>query len=536
MNNKSSLTTSLVLRNIDIEIKRGRHIGICGAVGCGKSSLLQALIGRMPLLSGHLAIDGSVAYAAQQAWIFNGTLRENVLFGSSFKKDWYDRVIQACSLEPDLRILANGDMTEIGDRGINLSGGQKQRVSLARAVYSKRDIYLLDDPLSAVDVQVGKHLFHKCIDTLLKDKTVVLVTHQLQYLEHCDEVYVLDEGEIVEHGSHEVLLCKDGHYKKLIEQFHSNMDQAQNTDDISEIVDEDISTHNDNTSKQSEGRTEEKYKEEDYDKGILTDRETSQIGTISSDSYGSYIRQAGGGIVAFLVLLLYVVAISSTAFCEWWLGIWIQTVQVQENNLIASNESGSNFPISANTSTTSLDKVNNTIIGIEKLQEESNWYLMVYVYSTITLVVLCVLKGLVAGGVMTNASVNLHNEAVGRVMSAPMQYFDANPPGRLLNRFSRDVEEVDIFIPNLTDNLLQVFIMILASLVSTAYNLPVYLIAVFLVAFYVYIIKVIATIPLLSLKRLENVVRSPLISHVTTSCSGLNTIVSFSQENNFMNA
>ncbi|OWF39707.1 Multidrug resistance-associated protein 9 [Mizuhopecten yessoensis] len=173
-------SSSLVLRNINLTVTRGKHIGICGAVGCGKSSLVQALIGRMPLLTGRLAVDGSVAYAAQQAWVFNGTLRENVLFGNPYNPDWYTKVLTACSLDPDLRILANGDMTEIGDKGTNLSGGQKQRVSLARAVYSKRDIYLLDDPLSAVDVHVGQHLFHKCIDNVLRDKTVVLVTHQLQ--------------------------------------------------------------------------------------------------------------------------------------------------------------------------------------------------------------------------------------------------------------------------------------------------------------------------------------------------------------------
>ncbi|XP_033744308.1 multidrug resistance-associated protein 5-like [Pecten maximus] len=484
----------------------GKHIGICGAVGCGKSSLLQALIGRMPLLSGHLAVAGSVAYAAQQAWIFNGTLRENILFGCPYQSDWYTRVLHACSLDPDLRILANGDMTEIGDRGTNLSGGQKQRVSLARAVYSKRDIYLLDDPLSAVDVQVGKHLFNKCIDTLLKDKTVVLVTHQLQYLERCDEIYVLDEGEIAEHGSHESLMAKNGHYTKLMEQFNSNMDRI-NSSDEEKSEDDDADFHKSNdvpTKQQFNGST---VTVNNYEKGILTEREKSQTGSISTDSYGSYIRRAGGKI----------------------------TVEEPESISIDFNLSSSNFAISADVTTSAVNTLNTTSFrSMDETEEQTDWYLMVYIYTTIGITGLGVLKGIVAGVVMTTASVNLHNRAVERVLGAPMQYFDANPPGRILNRFSRDVEEVDVFIPNMTDNLLQAMIMITASIISTAINFPVYLVAVVAVIVYVYIIKTIATVPLRNFKRLENVVRSPLISHVTTSCSGLNTIVSYSQENNFM--
>ncbi|OWF39706.1 Multidrug resistance-associated protein 5 [Mizuhopecten yessoensis] len=449
----------------------GKLIGICGAVGCGKSSLLQALIGRMPLLTGRLAVDGSVAYAAQQAWIFNGTLRENVLFGNPYNPDWYRKVLTACSLDPDLRILANGDMTEIGDKGINLSGGQKQRVSLARAVYSKRDIYLLDDPLSAVDVHVGQHLFHKCIDKVLRAKTVVLVTHQLQYLKHCDEIYVMDDGEITEHGSHESLLAKEGHYKKLMEQFNYNLDKtnAEGSAFLLIIVYVNSSHHF--------------FFNIMSFPGILTDRETSQSGSLRKGAYMSYVRAAGGKVVIAIVVMLYVCAISSVSFSEWWLGLWIQQ------------------------RCTIINKIKPFVV-----------FIIPYVTQ-----------------VMIKAAVTLHNKTVGRVMSAPMQFFDANPTGRIINRFSRDVEDVDVFLPNLMDNLLQVTILIIASIVSVSYNFPFLLIAVVPVGLYCYVIKTMAAVSIRNIKRLENVVRSPLLSHVTTSCYGLSTIVSYSQENNFVN-
>ncbi|XP_021368558.1 multidrug resistance-associated protein 5-like [Mizuhopecten yessoensis] len=525
-------SSPFVLRNINFTITRGRHIGICGTIGCGKSSLLQALIGRMSLLTGHLAVDGSVAYAAQQAWVFKGTLRENILFGNPYKQHWYNTVLQACSLNTDLRLLADGDMTEIGDKGINLSGGQKQRVCVARAVYSKRDIYLLDDPLSAVDVHIGQHLFHKCIDTVLKDKTVVLVTHQLQYLKHCDEIYVMDDGEISEHGTHESLLAKEGHYTKLMKQFNNNNnnnDKIFEGDDV--YLDKSIDITKNQQQNESAGMAS-------YDHNYEKDRETSKAGNISLDTYLSYVRAAGGKIVTAVVVLLYVCSISSMAFSEWWLGIWIEksTKTAQAPLISESNETGIHSSIHKNVSTSPV-RTPNTTVSWETMEEleETDWYLLVYVFTTLMIAGLAVLKAVVAGVVMIRASINLHHKAIDGVMSAPMKFFDANPPGRIINRFSRDTEDADIFLPQLMDDLLQVVILIATSLVSAAFNFPLILVAVAPVGFYFYVIKNIASVSIRNIKRLENVVRSSLINHVTTSCSGLNTIVSFSQENNFVN-
>lgn len=192
------------LKNINMKVKKGDLTAVVGSVGCGKTSLISALLGEMEKLNGQVNVDGRIAYVPQQAWIQNATLKDNILFGKAFEKQKYDKVIEACALTQDLAMLPGGDQTEIGEKGINLSGGQKQRVALARAVYSGADIYLLDDPLSAVDSHVGKHIFDNVFgeNGLLKDKTRLLVTHAIVYLPKVNEIYVMVNGEITESGSY----------------------------------------------------------------------------------------------------------------------------------------------------------------------------------------------------------------------------------------------------------------------------------------------------------------------------------------------
>jgi ATP-binding cassette, subfamily C (CFTR/MRP), member 1 len=192
------------LRNINMKVKKGNLTAVVGSVGCGKTSLISALLGEMEKLNGQVNVDGRVAYVPQQAWIQNATLKDNILFGKAFDKQYYEKVIEACALTQDLEMLPGGDQTEIGEKGINLSGGQKQRVALARAVYNGADIYLLDDPLSAVDSHVGKHIFDNVFgeNGILKGKTRLLVTHAIVYLPKVDEIYVMVNGEITESGSY----------------------------------------------------------------------------------------------------------------------------------------------------------------------------------------------------------------------------------------------------------------------------------------------------------------------------------------------
>uniref|UniRef100_A0A669B1S8 ABC-type glutathione-S-conjugate transporter n=1 Tax=Oreochromis niloticus TaxID=8128 RepID=A0A669B1S8_ORENI len=211
------------LKRISVSVPRGSLVAVVGPVGSGKSSLLSAMLGETEKRSGQVTVKGSVAYVPQQAWIQNATVQDNIIFGREKLKTWYHRVLEACALLPDLDILPAGDATEIGEKGLNLSGGQKQRVSLARAVYRKADVYLLDDPLSAVDAHVGQHIFDKVIGPkgVLRDKTRILVTHGMSFLPQADLILVLVDGEITESGSYQELLSRHGAFADFIHTFAS---------------------------------------------------------------------------------------------------------------------------------------------------------------------------------------------------------------------------------------------------------------------------------------------------------------------------
>lgn len=213
---KREMRDVVVLHDLNLQVKSGELIGICGGVGSGKSSLLSAIIGQMKLAKGHARCRTDIAYVSQQAWIQHMTLRENILFGEEYDEERYKQAVFVSCLEADLDQLPAGDETEIGERGINLSGGQKQRVSLARAIYSDKPIYLLDDPLSAVDANVGRHIFEECVRGCLRGKTILFVTHQLQYLPQCDRVLYMEDGRIAEEGSYTELVERDGGLMALL--------------------------------------------------------------------------------------------------------------------------------------------------------------------------------------------------------------------------------------------------------------------------------------------------------------------------------
>lgn len=207
-----------VLKDINIRLKKQTLTAVVGTVGSGKSSLISAFLGEMDKISGRVNTVGKIAYVSQQAWIQNDTLKDNILFGRKYNKDLYEKVIEMCALKADFEMLPGGDMTEIGEKGINLSGGQKQRVSLARAVYADADIYFLDDPLSAVDSHVGKHIFDKVIGPkgMLRHKTKVLVTHGITYLSQTDSIIVMKDGQVSESGTYQELLDKKGAFAEFL--------------------------------------------------------------------------------------------------------------------------------------------------------------------------------------------------------------------------------------------------------------------------------------------------------------------------------
>ena len=205
---------------MSIEVTENKLLLVTGPVGCGKSSLLLSFLDELPPSAGNITHSGRIVYVPQTAWVYSGTLRDNILFNQPFDQEKYDRTIEACDLKKDIAMLPEGDKTLLGERGASLSGGQRARVNLARAVYSDGDIYLMDDPLSAVDAKVGKHIFENCINGLLSNKVRVLVTHQLQYMKSADHILILDKGNVVKQGNYDQMKEAGLDIESLEKEFH----------------------------------------------------------------------------------------------------------------------------------------------------------------------------------------------------------------------------------------------------------------------------------------------------------------------------
>ncbi|XP_060715255.1 ATP-binding cassette sub-family C member 12 [Tachysurus vachellii] len=504
--------TKPTLRNITFTLPKGNLLGVCGNVGSGKTSLISSILELMHLQSGSVSINGTLAYVSQQAWIFHGSVRDNILMGEPFDQERYNRVVHACSLKPDLALLPYGDQTEIGERGLNLSGGQKQRVSLARAVYSNRDIFLLDDPLSAVDAHVGKHIFEECIKKELKGKSVILVTHQLQYLEFCDEVLLLDNGKIKECGPHSALMKANGHYTHLINNY-----QPEHSDEKKEEAPTSPSVSTEHTKKARAGSKSDGIVNAAFDmsderlkpapdaqdtnegKDQLVTKEVSQEGSVTFRTYHEYCRAAGGYILLFFVMLSFILLVGMTAFSNWWLSYWLSQGSGNATNL------------------------NSTINDISK-NPDLGFYQLVYGLSVVVMVVLSAVKGFTFTKVTLHASSKLHDTMFRRILSSPMSFFDTTPTGRMVNRFSKDQDEIDTALPFNMENFLQFCLIVTTTLLTICIVFPFLLIVVAALGAIFAVILYIFQRSIREMKRMENVSRSPCISLTTSVIQGLSTI------------
>ncbi|XP_049450093.1 ATP-binding cassette sub-family C member 12-like [Epinephelus fuscoguttatus] len=501
------------LRNISFTLNKGQLMGVCGNVGSGKTSLICSLLEQLHLQQGSVAVDGSIAYVSQQAWIFYGTVQDNILMGEPMDRSRYNRVLHSCSLKADLDILPHGDQTVLGEQGVNLSGGQKQRISLARAVYSNKDLYLLDDPLSAVDAHVGKHIFEECIKTDLLGKSVILVTHQLQYMEYCDKVLVLKDGVVLEAGSHLELMRAGQHYAELITTHLTEQRVTPHKEEKKKKKEEEIKRHMDggiiNPAFDASDEDLDAPSADSKPADQLISQENSRDGLISWRTFHQYCKAAGGYCVCLLILLLFIVLMTNAALSYWWLSYWLHQGHGSSN--VTSSQQGD-----------------------VTLNPELHYYQEMFGGMILILLAICVIKCVAYDKVSFHASTTLHNNLLEKVMANAMSFFDTTPSGRILNCFSRYQVEVDTLVPHNLNILLMFSLMGLCICIINALIFPVMLLPVLIaILFFIFILKMFLR-NVCVLKKMENMSRSPCISLCTSVVKGLSTIHAYNKTHDYI--
>ncbi|XP_016385003.1 multidrug resistance-associated protein 1-like isoform X2 [Sinocyclocheilus rhinocerous] len=508
---------SPTLKRIHVRIPEGALVAVVGHVGSGKSSLLSALLGEMQKQEGSVSIKGSVAYVPQQAWIQNATLKDNILFGRDAKDSWYQKVVEACALLPDLEILPGGDLTEIGEKGVNLSGGQKQRVSVARAIYCNCAVYLLDDPLSAVDAHVGKHIFEKVIGPqgLLQGRTRVLVTHGLSFLPQADLILVMVDGEITEMGSYTELLGRQGAFAEFLRTY-TNTEQEEVEESVGEAVpwkglenggpaavlgQSQISLNAAGT-----GKTPQKTEPNDVaaakkakstEAARLTEADKANTGRVKLSVFWEYMKAIGLPLSIFSIFLFFCHHLSSLG-SNYWLSLWTDD------------------PV-----------INNT---------QPNREMRLGVYGALGLTqgiaVFCYSVAVSVGGIL--ASRYLHQTMLYNVLRSPMSFFERTPSGNLVNRFAKETDTIDSVIPSIIK-------MFMGSMFNVLGSCAVILIATPLVAIIIpplgllyFFVQRFYVASSRQLKRLESVSRSPVYTHFNETLLGTSVIRAFGEQQRFI--
>jgi ABC-type multidrug transport system fused ATPase/permease subunit len=509
--------TDAIIRDISLSIPAGRLVIVVGPVGCGKSSLLSALLHEMPAICGSVSVRGRIAYTAQDPWIQNKTVEGNVLMGMPMDRQRYEQVIEACALQSDLAMLPSGDQTEIGEKGVNLSGGQKHRIALARACYANADVYLLDDPLSAVDAHVGQHLMSRCMLHLLKAKTRILVTHQIQFLPEADEIIMMADGTITKQGTYQELIDQGVAFQQVQVSYDaehqqdadhvSNTTGGQKSDDA--LGKSEASDHSNGERRSTSGTNvsmPQKAVDAKATGGELTGQEDRSKGSVSRQVYWTYLRAWGPGLmmpIAFITL-----AYSERGFQvmqNFWLSIWSQKTTAFEKDIAAGHAEVGTFP--------------------------SRFYMLIYFSFGITSLVLQVVRAVVLVLSTVTASQTLHDNLVAKLLSLPMSFFDTQPSGRIINRFTKDVEACDLSLQQTISSFaVCVTSVTLAILVVAAVTRGVIVLAMLPLGFFYLVVQRYFIATSRELKRLDSIAVSPIFSSFAETLAGLTTIRAFGRQ------
>ncbi|XP_043188281.1 multidrug resistance-associated protein 1-like isoform X3 [Amphibalanus amphitrite] len=563
------------LQDINMRVKEGSLVAVVGTVGSGKSSLLSALLGEMEKVGGRVNTKGNVAYVAQEAWIQNATLKDNILFGRTLDEDLYNRCVDACALRSDFDMLPGGDKTEIGEKGINLSGGQKQRVALARAVYSNSDIYFLDDPLSAVDSHVGKHIFENVIgpEGMLSKKTRILVTHGITYLPYTDTITVLKEGRVSETGPYKQLMDNKGAFSEFLLQYLTEAGEDEDVEELDEIKHQleetmgrqELQRQMSRVKRESECPSEDgsipELKSDEVTELLgsrhsITSVHTIQVkssrsaSVISGERNGSLRRRKSSQTKDEAVqqtlqpqpvapateqkagAKLIEVEKSETGKVQlavyWYymksVGVFLTMLTFMLYVAAQACSVGSNIWLS--NWTEDVEHFNDT--------HTRNVYLGVYGALGFGQAVFSVLAAFSLYTCLLIGAQIMHSDLMHNVIRLPMSFFDTTPLGRTINRFSKDVDVLDNTMPMVIRGFIMTFVVVLGTFFAIIYATPIFLAVVIPLLGVYYFMQLVYVSTSRQLKRLESVSRSPIYSHFSETITGSMTIRAYGKVQDFV--
>uniref|UniRef100_A0A1I7VPR0 Multidrug resistance-associated protein lethal(2)03659 n=1 Tax=Loa loa TaxID=7209 RepID=A0A1I7VPR0_LOALO len=523
VNEQNDIDSVIALKNITLDVRKKELLGICGPVGSGKTALLTAIVGHLVPKDGSLNVSGQAAFITQTPWILNQTVQSNILFGLPMNTSRYYKAITVCELTKDLETMKAGDQTEIGERGVTISGGQKARISLARALFANCRIYLLDDIFASLDRQVADRIFKHAVKEMLANRTVLMVTTDVQRLSKCDRVCYMEGGRIKAVGTHDELLEKCEAYAVYCER-SVYTDEIKSISETAEeqhvfgdgFVKIDLPDGADEFVKVGAKISDEfvNLTKPDDDGQLVMDEENFGSSTVSWAVYKQYIDAANGHWVWVVLLLAFTGNVVASIFSTAWLSQWLKYGHSQQ----VVNISGETYI---------------EFISIAE-SEYTNYYATIYGFSVIILFVSGLLKALIFVHVSLNAASQLHNRMFDSVIRGTVRFFDTTPSGRILNRFSKDMDEIDVKLPFTAEVFFQNSLTCMGYLIMIAWVFPSFLFpCIFLFSvFAVFILCFRAGIT--SLKRFENISRSPLFDHISASMEGIQTIHSLGQTDNFI--
>lgn len=528
---------TLALKDISFSAIKGQLTCIVGKVGSGKTTLLKSMIGEVPLLKdakGSVKVNGTIAYCSQNPWILNSTIKENILFGMKFDKGFYQRTVEACQLLSDFEVLPHGDSTLVGEKGISLSGGQKARLSLARALYSRADIYLLDDVLSAVDAHVGQKITDMVLGSLgmLATKTLILATNSVKILRLAKEIVFLKGGEMLERGSYEEIMSKSGEISALIKEFAKEEEAADDESPVPEQVEHNSSESS--ASLEAPRRFDPVVIQDMDDLGSPLTKVQSHatIGQTSAVSFDHvYIFEDDGtnkkqeeneeksekGKVKFAVYMEYLKSCNYVYILIWAVSYWVVVGSEILGNYVLKSWSEKNLESGLNV--------------------KPVLYLSLYAFTGVFAGILTFVGAYIIWTFCAfSSSKYFHDQMAHSVLRSPMSFFDTTPIGRILNRFSDDISVLD-------QQVLWTFMLFFQTVMETffrlaivIYNLPIMILVIaFLIFLYTYFRN--RFIPASrELKRLQTLLRSPVFSHLQESVNGVETLRAYGEDARFIHA